>query len=416
MLDYSPNKAMRPFLSTILLACLTIGSVTLRADSTTTTNVLPLDYSAIRGANYCAAGGHHLAHWLNYDPKETARDLDYAKKININQVRVFLSYAAYLTNKAAFRKNLVDLARACQARGIGLMPVVTSKREMINESAPYPLSRAWAKDLIDTIGNEPALAFWDVFNEPDYPPTSTNRPAHIARARVMAQIFRELDTRRPRTPITIGWTFEKPMEENADVVDVLSFHDYSPTREEIRSHIAAAVAFAAKVHKPLINTEIGCTGRANPYDMVIEEYTKAHVGFYVWELMITKYWGNVHGIFYPDGTVRDPSIPAAMLGLFRNRGTNVVEEFPDREGWVTRTVENGRKWLNDPNASYAEGLRFAEIAANILEANQLVAMRDLPSRRVALLREAEPDPAALRRLLTDLLNKLEPYEREGDSK
>ena len=405
---------MRFFPSFILLTCL-IACAASHASSEPDTNVLTLDYSAIRGANYCAAGGHHLEHWLHYDPKETERDLDYAKKININQVRVFLSYSACLTNKEAFRKNLIHLARACQVRGIGLMPVVTYKSEMINESAPYPLSRAWAKDLLDTIGHEPALAFWDVFNEPDYPPTATNRPALIAYARVMAQIFRELDTRRPRTPITIGFAYEKPMEENADVVDVLSFHDYSPTREEIRSNIAAAVTFAAKVNKPVINTEIGCTARANPYDMIIEEYSKARVGFYVWELMITKYWGNVHGIFYPDGTIRDPSIPAAMLGLYRNRTTNAVEEFPDREGWVTRTVTDGRKWLNGTNASYPEGLRLAEIAANILEANELVPMRDLPSRRVALLREGAPDPVALRELLTDLLNQLEPYRREPET-
>ncbi len=399
-----------------MLACCVIGSANSRADSLSATNVLTPDYSAIRGANYCTAGGHHLEHWLNYDPKENERDLDYAKKININQVRVFLSYSAYLTNKEAFRQNLTHLARACQARGIGLMPVVSYKAEMFNEAAPYPLSRAWATELISTIGQEPALKFWDVFNEPDYPPTATNRPARIAYARVMAGLFRELDTSRPRTPVTIGFTYEKTMEENADVVDVLSFHDYSPTREEIRSNIAAAVTFAAKVNKPVINTEIGCTGRANPYDMIIEEYSKAHVGFYVWELMITKYWGNVHGIFYPDGTIRDPSIPAAMLGLYRNRTTNAVEEFPDRENWVTRTVTEGRKWLNATNAPYADGLRLAEIAANILEANELAPMRDLPTRRVALMREEKPDPAALRQMLTDLLDKLEPYERKAEVK
>ena len=150
--------------------------------------------------------------------------------------------------------------------------------------------------------------------------------------------------------------------------------------------------------------------------MVIEEYSKAHVGFYVWELMITKYWGNVHGIFYPDGTIRDPSIPAALLGLFRNRTTNAVEEFPDREGWVTRTVTNGVAWMRDTNASYAQGLDLAETAANLLEANELVPMRDLPSRRVILLREENPDPAALRELLTDFVNKLEPYERKTDAR
>lgn len=403
-INLPPMRFLPASVATILFL---IGGI---AQSPANLDFLTTDYSAIRGANYCASEGHHLEHWLHYDPREAERDLDYAKKIGINQVRVFLSYSAYQTNKEAFRRNLKNLASVCQARGIGLMPVVSYKAEMFNETAPYPQSRAWATELISTIGHEPALAFWDVFNEPDYPPNATNKMARVAYARVMAGIFRELDTRRPRTPVTIGFTFEKTMEENADVVDVMSFHDYSPTRAEIRSNITAAFAFSAKIHKPVINTEIGCTGRANPYDMTIEEFSDAHMGFYVWELMVTKYWGDVHGIFYPDGTVRDPSIPAAMLGLYRNRGTNVVLENPDREGWVTRTVTNGRKWLADANAPYVEGLRQAEIAANILEANQLVPMRELPSRRVEFLRE-EPDPKALRELLSEFVKNLEPYQK-----
>ena len=243
------------------------------------------------GANYCSARGNHNDHWLYYDPKETERDLDYAKKIGINQVRVFLSYNAFTNNKVAFRSNLVHLARACRSRGIGLMPVVPSPMVMVNEAEPYPLSRAWARELITTIGAEPALKFWDVANEPDWPDIPA-KPRRIAHARAMANIFRELENRRRRTPITIGFAFERTMEENADVVDVLNFHDYLPTRDGIRANIAAATAFAAKVKKPVINTEIGCTGRANPYDVTIEEYSKAHVGYYIWELMITGQWGE----------------------------------------------------------------------------------------------------------------------------
>jgi hypothetical protein len=51
--------------------------------------------------------------------------------------------------------------------------------------------------------------------------------------------------------------------------------------------------------------------------------------------MITGNWGTVRGVFYPDGTVRDPSIPAALLGFFRNRGKGVVEEVPDRENHLS---------------------------------------------------------------------------------
>jgi len=369
---------------------------------------LATDFSTIRGVDYEA-----WANWTNYDPQVTERDLGYAKRINVNQIRVFIPYRAYAQDHAAFVTNLVHLARTCRSLGIGLMPVATYSKTLFDEPAPYPLSRAWVKTLLDTIGNEPALTGWDVFNEPELCWEGGDEKSSCARARVMAGIFRELDTRQPRTPVTIGWAWASSMEQNADVVDVLSYHDYMSTRAGIRRNIAAALACAGKVNKPVICTEIGCTGRANPYDIAIEEYSKARVGFYVWELMIVRGgWGDIHGIFYPDGTVRDPSIAAAMLGIFRNRSADIVPEFPDREGWVTRTVADGTKWLDNTNAPYADGLKLAEDAANLLEANQLVPMRELPTRRVALLREGAKDPGELRELLTKLANELKPYRSQ----
>src|SRR5690242_15221617 len=108
---------MRLLHAIIPAALLVFGGFGSRGDSLSETNFVTTDYSTIRGVNYCAPEGHHLEHWLHYDPQETERNLDYAKRINVNQVRVFLSYSAYLTNKAAFRKNLKHLAHACEERG-----------------------------------------------------------------------------------------------------------------------------------------------------------------------------------------------------------------------------------------------------------------------------------------------------------
>ena len=140
----------------------------------------------------------------------------------------------------------------------------------------------------------------------------------------------------------------------------------------------------------------------------LHEYSRAHVGFYIWELMITHYWGSVHGVFYPDGTVRDPSIAAALLGIFRNRGPDVVLEDPDRESWVTTAVADGKAWLASPNPDWNDGLRIAEIEANLLEAAQLVPMRVLPTRTVYLLRAGNPDMPALRSAISQYAALLEP--------
>jgi hypothetical protein len=378
--------------------------------SATAQRRVPKDLSNVRGFNYQSAETiGHVEHWLQYDPAITERDLDYAKRLQLNQVRVFVPYAAWERNKEALRKNLLDFVRAAHARGIGVMPTVQYKFGEWKDKTAWPNSREFVSDLIATIGKEPGLEIWDVENEPEcckLPPTPENR-LHMEHAVYMARMFHELD---PVTPVTIGSTFAENMIAMGDAVDVLSFHDYSPTRAQIRANIEKAKAYADKVGKPLINTEIGCIARANPYDVTLQEYMQAHVGWYIWELMITRHWGTVHGVFYPDGTVRDPAIPAAILGFFRNRGKNVVEEVPDRENHVTEAVAKNKKWLNDPKADWETGLDLAEISANLLEAAQLVPMHDLPSRQVGLLRGGSPDMPTLHSMLEKFTALLEPYQ------
>jgi hypothetical protein len=281
-----------------------------------------------------------------------------------------------MRDKVAFRKNLVHLVRACRQRGIGVMPTLQYPREWVQDKATWHLAKEYATDLVNTIGNgkEPGLTFWDVHNEPG--------TARIEFARYMAGVFRELDK---VTPITIGSTTEPEMEATgSDLVDVLCFHDYSATRAQIRTHIEHAKLYAAKQGKQVMNTEIGCIARSNPYDVTLEEYMKAGVGWYIWELMITNQWGT---------------------------------EVVDREGRATRAVAEGKKWLADPNADWAEGLDIAERAANLLEAGQLIAMHDLPTRQVDLLRRpgrggapAQPDMPALRALVEKFTAILEPYQ------
>jgi hypothetical protein len=324
---------------------------------------------------------------------------------------VFITYQAWTADKDAFRKNLVHFVRAAHQRGMGTMPTIGSMpREAFQGDAGLPLAREWVQDLVKTIGEEPGLAFWDATNEPDYPPTPAERmQRRMELSKDMAGFFHEFDK---KTPVTIGFAFVPGMEELAGAVDVLSFHDYMQNRAVIHANIARAKAFAAKVGKPVFNTEIGCVARANPYDVTLQEHMNANVGWYIWELMITPGWGDVHGVFYADGTVRDPSIAAAILGLFRNRGPNVVLENPDREGWVTTAVANGKQWLAQPDASWERGLDIAETAANLLESGEVVAMREPPTRTVDLMRQGKPDLPALRPLVQKFVDLLEPYKKQ----
>jgi hypothetical protein len=292
----------------------------------------------------------------------------------------------------------------------GMMP------DLFEESAK-PKLREYVKDLVDAIGEEPGLSFWDAGNEPDWvrPPEAmpnTNQPQRIAVAKFVATAFREFDH---HTPVTIGCLFLTCTMETASFVDVLSYHDYSQTRAQIAADIVRGQKFAASVHKPLINTEMACVGRANPYDIEIEEHNKAHMGWFIWELMIAHYWGNVHGIFYADGTIRDPSIVAAVLGFYRNRGPNVVLEETDREGITSGLLDDARKWLADVHPDYFAGMVLAETEANTLEAGQLVGLRDLPTRKVGMLRAGPQNFPALRLLIQQFSDQLAPNAIAGQT-
>ncbi len=381
-----------------------------------TTKLTPTDLSTIRGANYRSAGAADTTdYWRRYNAAETERDLQYADRLKLNQLRVFVSYAAWEADKPGFCRNLVDLARACNRHHIGLMVTIGETQTLIGAGGTFDRERirAWIAEMVAAVGDEPALAFWDASNEPDYNAAGAPRDQQEKRfeiARLIAATLHELDK---KTPVTIGMAYERNMETLADAVDVLSFHNYLATRAAIADDIARAKAFAAKVGKQVMNTEIGCIARANPYDVTLEEHMKARVGWYIWELMITKRWGNVHGVFYPDGTVRDPAIPAAMFGLFRSRSDNVILENVNRESWVNTDVAAAQTWLDDPKGSWKDGLNAAEKLANLLEGGQLIAMREPPTRTIDLLRQGQPNPAALRELMSRYITLLRPFEIPG---
>lgn len=373
----------------------------------------PRDPSLIKGFNYTpavvAAPRHHIDTWVKYDSATIEFDLDLAKSLNLNQVRVFVPYTVYVEDSVALPAKLRHFVRECHERNIGVMPVLQGG-PWVRDTTQRALGRNWARFLVNAISDEPGLAMWDVQNEPDYPRTPRERVLmNFENCKFMSKAFRELD---PETPVTIGMAFVQGMIDLADYVDVLQFHDYMQTSGQIRDTIARAKEFAARANKPLINGEIGCIARANPYDIALKEHMDAKVGWYIWELMIVRTgWGDVHGVFYEDGSVRDPSIAAAIMGHFRKRSVDILPAEADKEGWITRITDQSDNWLKNPDATWNDGLDIAETAAHLLESGELTAMRIPPTYEVEMLRQGEVNQIALKELITRLKKELEPYRK-----
>lgn len=399
-----PGFRIRPFLAAISALAFVIGSA--RAEK------LLKDYGFIRGVNHVMTG----------DTQVLIRDLGYAKRLNLNSTRIWLSIEDYERNPKGYVNRLREYIRVSHQLGFSTMPILWNGN-YLNPDTLQPASRArgdvYVKAIVEGVKNEPGLLMWDIMNEPftndyhDKAPEAERPPRKAAiTAFVRGQIsyVRSLD---PVNAITVGHTFPRDLETTADLVDVLCFHDYTPLRSTVEEGYRIASEVSRKTGKPMLNSETGCIGRANPYDMVLEIAEKHRTGWYLFNLMIEGYWGEIHGLIYPDGTVRDPAAIAAIMGFYRNRDVKaIVPPAPNREGHAEQALRSIELALKDGQDAFRHAkiptdtlMDAAEKAANLLESAEMVPMHVPPTARIQSWRKQAPadrDREAIRAFTYDL--------------
>ena len=350
------------------------------------------DYSFIRGA--CYPGG-----WSG-DQKIIERDLGYAKKLQLNSTRIWLSYTRYNQDPKGYIEKLRNYVRTAYSYGITTMPILFNGNSLNPETLKKEFREntgdKYVKAVIDAVKDEKGLLMWDIMNEPSYcdyllksPPEEKQKRLDEVTdfVRYYCNYVKKAD---PKNAITTGHQFAADIQMDADLVDVISFHDYLPTRKNIENSYTVAEKFARQYNKPLINSELGCIGRANSYDMALEICQKHNVGWYVFELMVQGYWSEVHGLVYPDGTIRDPTIIAAIFGFYRNRDLKTsIKPNPNKEGHADKALAMLEKALKDettvlPNKrpSSDDLLEAVEYCANLLESAEMVPMFEPPTARI----------------------------------
>jgi len=377
------------------------------------------DYSFVRGVNYGMMG----------DQAVLERDLGYAKRVNLNSTRIWLSYQAYQKDPQGFIDRLRNYIRTSNRMGFTTMPILWSGNGLDPSTLKLefrPRGDAYVKAIVEEIKDEPGLLMWDIMNEPvtnDYVMKATG-DEHQTRidqitefVRYYLTYVRKLD---PVNALTVGYEFSSQLDVAADLEDVISFHDYTVRRSTVEHAYSVAEDVARKYGKPILNTETGCIGRANPYDMVLEIAQEHKTGWYLFNLIIQGYWGEIHGLFYPDGTVRDPAIIAAVMGFYRNRDLNtIIKPVPNREGHAELALKEIQAALtDDPNtfrhvkASTDKMLDAAEYAADLLESAEMVPMVVPPTAQIRYWREQPPekrDREAIREFTYELGLTLKKY-------
>lgn len=358
------------------------------------------DYSSIRGVNYGLYG----------DQATLERDLGYAKRINLNSTRIWLSYKAYEKAPQAYIERLRNYIRTANRMGFTTMPILWNGNDL-NPDSLKPAFRvegdAYVKAIVEAVKDEPGVLMWDIMNEPlwnDYYNKASGEEKKQHEGEITAFVRYSLTYVKmidPVNAVTVGYAFSSEMEGSADLVDVLSFHDYTTTRGSVEDAYRTAEEIAKKYRKPILNTETACIARANPYDEVLQIAQAHHTGWYLFNLMIGGYWGEVHGIFYPDGTVRDPSIIAAVMGFYRNRNLDtIVKSSPNREGAAEKALKAIEDALSEDKGTFGRPpsaaatdkiLDAAEYAANLLEAAEMVPMNMPPTAQILYWRQQPPE-------------------------
>ncbi len=228
------------------------------------------DYSHIRGVCYNPGEAG--------DQETLERHLSYAERLRLNSVRFWMSMDKYEEQGDAYFDVLENFMATCWRYGISSMPILWNGNFIHDFKEPdeewYARAKMYADRFISRFKDEPYILMWDVINEPmcnDYMNTARgiSQEEYDARfaklekyVRRLCAIVREAD---PEGCMTVGHENVAHLKSSNDLVDVISFHDYLTTRKEIETAIFAAEDCSRQWGKPILNTETGCIGRANPY-------------------------------------------------------------------------------------------------------------------------------------------------------
>lgn len=392
------NRFSRRHFSVVSLSLLVLAAVfsIFGVEKTTLAAKPEIDCRTIRGVCY------------NPCPEEQARkELAYGQRVGLNLVRFWLSSNAYAKRGDQYVQEIVNFVRVCHSCGYRSMPILFNGN-MLNpetiEPEAYPAADAFAEAIVTALKDEPGLLMFDIMNEPLCNPYIYQAPKEERKAReekTWAFLRRQIALVQKLAPdalLTVGYTTAWEIEEStAKMLDVISFHDYGDRRESVRKNYEKAKEWSEKLGKQVMNTETGCLARANSYEMALQFCSEYQMGWVLFELMIHGRCIDEHGIFYPDGTIRDAGTIAAMYGCFRNRGESVVPPNPNREGkadYAIRLIEEALKEYTADAFDYRRSdkkklLDACEVAANLLEACELVPMCDLPTAKIEKFRKDE---------------------------
>ena len=286
------------------------------------------DWRWVHGAVFVPTSAVNEAQqWDEYDPVINDRELHYASLYGINCVRVYLHYFIYLKKKEMLLNDIEDFLTRADKYGIKVEFVFFDdcwndpSNDILKADYHYPnpifgvhnsrwlLSpghdvlnhyeqnrdglKSYVQDIVKTHLNDPRIAFWETYNEPN-----EKTPGLLKLIKDARDWVHETGSKIPVTATGSGFCGDP-------YSDFLTWHNYNHDYK-----------FSADpVHA--LNTECMCRKTQNVPDLTA--HFKDKTGFIVWEFGIGRdncrfYWGEeankpasdehdkpFHGLVYADG-------------------------------------------------------------------------------------------------------------------
>jgi len=300
------------------------------------------DWRWIQGAVFVPTNVVNEAQeWDEYDPEINDWELHYASVYGINCVRVYLYYSIYLKKKDAFLEDIEDFLTRADKYHIKVEFVFFDScwnnppDDILSSNYVYPAPidgvhnsrwlkgpsqdllnnhydenkeslKAYVQDVVNAHKDDPRIAFWETYNEPD--------KGSDAVSKLMADSLQWVHETGSQIPVTAtGGEFKGDAYS-----DFKSWHQYDPAYWLRR--------------EPITSLCTECMNRKNQTVPGIVSNFKGKVGFIMWEFGIGRdncrfSWdqkGNnpakdenlapFHGLVYPDGHPWSVDDVRALLG------------------------------------------------------------------------------------------------------
>jgi hypothetical protein len=183
----------------------------------------------LHGINYEPRDTPFARQWTNFDERVVAKDFDTIARLGLDSIRIFVPFYDFGAEKPKEQRlkeleRLLDLAEARKLRVV----ITLFDGRVDHRPVRWPGDELHLQTMITRLKDHPALAMWDMKNEPD-----RDDGIYASKIEVRAWLAHMTATVRsldPKTPITIGWATAQSASDPAmsKLVDVVSFHWYLP--------------------------------------------------------------------------------------------------------------------------------------------------------------------------------------------